>query len=793
MAAARARMNRRGAAFNPFRVLEAPPGAKPPQIAQDEAVGETLAWAAQSLMVGAFREGVAFLGYPYLAELAQRPEFRRLSEVIARHMTRKWIKLRAKGDEDKSEKIARIEEAMKKLRVQAAFLKMAEQDGFFGCGHLFLDFGDIDGDELKKPIGNGWNAASKAKVKKGSLKKLKPVEAMWCYPLSYNSDDPLADDWYNPQSWWVMRREVHASRLLTFVSREVPDLLKPVYFFGGLPLSQMAKPYVENWLRIRQSVADIVQAFSVFVLKTKLVDQLNANNGEALFERADFFNAMRDNRGLLIVDKDNEDFANISASLASLDALQAQAQEHMAAVDGIPIVELLGIQPAGLNASSEGEIRTFYESIHAKQENLFRVPLHRILGFIQLSEFGEVDPDIDFDFEPLWSLDEKERAETQYVQAQTDAVLTEAGIVSTEEARTRLANDEQSPYPGLDLDAPPPEIGERKPEDPAASPPRPALDAEFVEAKHPRDEDGKFTEGAGHAASSGERETQRSSTGRGAGHLVAKVINGERRAPDGGPLPQHITALKLPPAWRDVTYSPDPDADLQATGRDQKGRLQAVYSTRFAEGQAAAKFARVKELDAKFTRIRAQNDEARQSDNPRTRDSADALKLIMETGIRPGSDSDTLADKKAYGATTLEGRHVVETPQGIRLQFTGKKGVDLDLPVNDPETAAMLLARARQSGPNGRLFASTNHAALLAHTHSLDGGSFKTKDFRTLLGTRTALEEIAKSATPKTRREYKRSVVAVAKKVSSVLGNTPTVALQSYINPAVFAQWRIDA
>lgn len=37
---------------------------------------------------------------------------------------------------------------------------------------------------------------------------------------------------------------------------------------------------------------------------------------------------------------------------------------------------------------------------------------------------------------------------------------------------------------------------------------------------------------------------------------------------------------------------------------------------------------------------------------------------------------------------------------------------------------------------------------------------------------------------------YKRAVRAVAVEVSKVLGNTPTVVLQSYISPVVFAKWQ---
>jgi hypothetical protein len=54
-----------------------------------------------------------FPGYQVLAEMAQLPEYRKLSEIIAKEMTRKWIKLTTSGDEDKSDKIAALDAELK--------------------------------------------------------------------------------------------------------------------------------------------------------------------------------------------------------------------------------------------------------------------------------------------------------------------------------------------------------------------------------------------------------------------------------------------------------------------------------------------------------------------------------------------------------------------------------------------------------------------------------------------------------------------------------------------------------
>ena len=441
---------------NPFTLPQHPPGVVPKgqEMAMDAGIGDMVQWAG-SVGQGLYTEGLGFLGYAYLAELAQRAEYRRITETIASEMTRKWIKIKSKGDEDKSERIEKIEEALRRLNVKDAFRRVAEQDGFYGRGHLYLDFGNDDPVELTTPVGDGWNDSSTEKVAKGALKRIRPIEAIWCYPSGYNTSNPLAPDWYKPQAWFVQGRQVHASRLLTFIGREVPDILKPAYSFGGLSLSQMAKPYVDNWLRTRQSVADLIYSFSVSGIKTNLADALSVGQGEDFFKRLDLFTNLRSNRGTMALDKD-EEFFNVSTPLGTLDALQAQTQEHMAAVSGIPIVKLLGIQPAGLNASSEGELEVFYTWVHANQERLFTPNLTRILGFIMLSEFGEVDPDITFEYEPLDALDEKELAELRKIDAETGKVLVESKAISPQEERHRVATDPATPYAAIDVDTPVP-------------------------------------------------------------------------------------------------------------------------------------------------------------------------------------------------------------------------------------------------------------------------------------------------------------------------------------------------
>jgi phage-related protein (TIGR01555 family) len=383
-----------------------------------------------------------FKGYPYLAQLTQRSEYRSPAETMASEMTRRWIKLNSAGKGDKSEKISKINAEMKRLTVREHFRKMAELDHEFGRGQLFARIkGQNEGTPLRLDAAN---------APKGSLLGFTPIEPMWTTPYFYNSTNPLEPDFYKPKSWFVFGKRVHASRMLTFIARPVPDMLKPSYNFGGVSMSQLMEPYVNQWLRTRNSVSDMLHSFSISGVKTDMQATMGGDDGDELIKRAELFNATRDNRGLMLLDKDSEEFFQFNVPLSGLDALQAQAQEHMAAPTHIPLVKLLGVTPTGLNNSSDGEITVFYDYVRAQQELLFRPHLTIVLDLIQLSLFGEIDPDIDFEFVPLAEPSAPDLGKLRKDDADAGVAFINAGVISPEEERERLANDPSSGYSNIE-------------------------------------------------------------------------------------------------------------------------------------------------------------------------------------------------------------------------------------------------------------------------------------------------------------------------------------------------------
>src|ERR1700737_2751428 len=148
MVLAMSRQKQRGAAESaaepvPDRIepYRPPKGVIPTTLAQDAMAMDSTPYD----WVNSVYSGAHFKGYPYLALLSQQPEYRKMSETIAKQMTRKWIKVRAIGGEDKSDKVKAMEHALKEFHVQALFRKAAELDGLFGRGQIYIDVKKPDG------------------------------------------------------------------------------------------------------------------------------------------------------------------------------------------------------------------------------------------------------------------------------------------------------------------------------------------------------------------------------------------------------------------------------------------------------------------------------------------------------------------------------------------------------------------------------------------------------------------------------------------------------------------------
>jgi phage-related protein (TIGR01555 family) len=160
----------------------------------------------------------------------------------------------------------------------------------------------------------------------------------------------------------------------------------------------------------------------------------------------------RDNDGVMTVDKEAEDIADVSTPIGGVTDIVKQQMEIVSAMFGEPTVKLWGMTPGGFNSTGEADMKNHYDHIHALQERLFREPLEYVVKLLQLNSKGAVDDALSFEFVPLSDEDSDLKARCNKTIADTYATLIDRGVISSMEARLALANDPESGFANIDAD-----------------------------------------------------------------------------------------------------------------------------------------------------------------------------------------------------------------------------------------------------------------------------------------------------------------------------------------------------
>jgi len=434
-----------------------PAGVKVPVLTADDSCYSYS--QAMGAGVGYGSEWVGFPGYPYLSMLSTRAEYRMFAQAMSNAITREWLKLGStNGDTPEiKEKIVQLEKDLDDLDLKEIVAQMVDHDSFYGRAQLFLDI-KSQTDRMMPLVLDPRTVKKQAIKEDEKINKyftVKAVEAMWTTPQAYNADDPTREDFYRPVGWYMLGKQVHADRLLTVVTRPVTDMLKPAFNFGGMSISQLAEPYVDNWLRTRQSVSDLINNFSIVTMKTQMAQVLQGGSGidvDNLYNRAELFTLTRNNKGLMLLDMTNEDLVVQNVPLGGLAELQSASQEQMCSVSHIPAVELLGVSPTGFGNLAEGEMKSFKDWIRSLQYRDWSWVVTRVLEIVQLIRYGSIDPGITVNWQPLYQMTPKELAELRKSDAERDVAYVGAGILADVEVREKLARNADSGYEGLDVE-----------------------------------------------------------------------------------------------------------------------------------------------------------------------------------------------------------------------------------------------------------------------------------------------------------------------------------------------------
>jgi DNA topoisomerase IB len=253
-------------------------------------------------------------------------------------------------------------------------------------------------------------------------------------------------------------------------------------------------------------------------------------------------------------------------------------------------------------------------------------------------------------------------------------------------------------------------------------------------------------------------------------------------------------ALVIPPAWTQVWICPAPNGHIQAVGTDDAGRRQYLYHPVWREQRDKAKHDRVLVVARRLPKARRLvATHLAQPGMPKERALGAAFRLLDLGFFRVGGEQ-YAEDNGSFGLATVQKQHVHIAGDEVVFEYPAKSGQQRLIAVADPAViAAVSELRGRRGGGrellafrDGSRWRDLTSTDINRYVKEVVGGEVSAKDFRTWHGTvlaAVALAERADDATSATRR--KKAIKAAMVEVADYLGNTPTVARGSYVDPRV--------
>jgi DNA topoisomerase I len=258
------------------------------------------------------------------------------------------------------------------------------------------------------------------------------------------------------------------------------------------------------------------------------------------------------------------------------------------------------------------------------------------------------------------------------------------------------------------------------------------------------------------------------------------------------PTIRRLNRMAVPPAYRDVRYSPDPTSHLQAVGIDAAGRLQYRYHADWEKVREQRKAHRLARLVGALPKIRRNVSANLAGDEP-TREFAlsAVIELIARTAIRPGNESYAKLNG-TRGATTMLKSNVTLENDSFVLTFKAKGGKAVR-----KECDAAKLVRAigiLKTLPGKRLFQYRDPSGTIrtvstttvnGFLREIAGIKISLKDFRTLMASAVVLESLSRISPAASARGRKKQVLDAVRAAADELSNTPAICRKSYVHDTI--------
>lgn len=411
-------------------------------LTQNSPTGDWAAYNAPTMLMNWYG-AQSFIGYQSCAIIAQHWLVDKACTMPAEDAVRNGYELSLANDADPNldksgvssdDLLKAIRELDDKFDIRAQLIEFQRFINIYGIRVCLFHVESADPDYYAKPFNIDG-------VTEGSYKGIKQIDPQYMAPMSGGQGftDPTSVNFYNPSYWIINGRKYHRSHLVIGRGPQPADILKPTYYYGGIPLTQRIYERVYAAERTANEGPLLAVSKRITVLKTNLA-QLAAKPG-AFQRRAEKWSMYRDNYAIKVVG-DSEAVEMHDTSLADLDSVIMTQYQLVSGESGIPATKLMGTSPKGFGSNGSGEEKNYHElleGVHTRVDPLLR--RHHQLGV--KSSFG-VDIGIRATWNRVDSFSALDLAELNSKKIASGIALVEAGVISPDELRQDLKQDQFS-------------------------------------------------------------------------------------------------------------------------------------------------------------------------------------------------------------------------------------------------------------------------------------------------------------------------------------------------------------
>ncbi len=206
---------------------------------------------------------------------------------------------------------------------------------------------------------------------------------------------------------------------------------------------------VQRYGVLWQNIDQLVSRASVAWLKTQgLFNSLLGENQATIRARVDVLNQSLGAARLVMLDSDgNEEYGNTAVAFSGLPELLQELQLATAGAFKMPVTELFGRAPAGMNATGESDLTNWYATVTEYRERILQPAAERYAAALAGAPW-------ELDFPPVHIPTEQEELQQRSLSIQGSHVLWQDQVISADEWRAALAAGR---LPELGLKGPAPE------------------------------------------------------------------------------------------------------------------------------------------------------------------------------------------------------------------------------------------------------------------------------------------------------------------------------------------------